>query len=83
MKQIPVQETIWICPYCSGNINNRQTLYEHLLLRHNMDTHYALELVTDMEANGSMAKATECISRNVEVINIVHINPLIDAQASP
>ena len=67
MKQTPVQKTMWICPYCSGNLNNRQALYEHLLLRHNMDTHYALELVTDMETTGSIAKATESTDNEKKV----------------
>ena len=79
MKQTPVQKTMWICPYCSGNLNDRQTLYEHLLLRHNMDTHYALELVTDMETTGSIAKATECIA-NEKIIRFINFNNLVQTR---
>ena len=79
MKPTPGQKTIWICPYCSSNSNDRQTLYEHLLLKHNMDTHYALELVTDMETTGSIAKATECIA-NEKIVRFVKFNNLVQTR---
>ena len=79
MKQTPMQKTMWICPYCSGNLNNRQALYDHLLLRHNMDTHYALELVTDMETTGSIAKATESTD-NEKKVRFIQFNKSVQTR---
>ena len=58
-KLTDAERIIWKCPYCPIELNNKQGMYEHLLLKHNMDTHYALELVTDIETTGSIAKAIE------------------------
>jgi hypothetical protein len=79
MEPTPGQKTIWMCPYCSNNLNDRQPLYEHLLLRHNMDTHYALKLVTDMETTGSIGKAKECIA-NEKTIRFVKFNNLVQTR---